>query len=342
MRCQPWPAVLPWPSQRSARSVAMFVSAETFTFPVVRTDHGKRLDLFLADHVAGQSRAQIQRLIREGAILLNNAHAKAGSKVKEGDVVNGEIPALKDAAVLPEDLPLTFIYEDAHICVVDKSAGMVVHPAGMVQSGTLVNALLFHVRDLQGVGGVLRPGIVHRLDKGTSGVMVVAKNDHAHEALVRQFQQREVQKIYLALVYGSMEKEEGVIAAPLGRHPTDRKRFSVRTRQPKEAVTQWRVRERFAGITYVEVAPKTGRTHQIRVHMSAIAHPLVGDPVYTKTRRLAQIADPVLKKCIESLGRQALHAFRISFRHPMTDKTMEFTAPLATDMEKILEVLRGK
>jgi 23S rRNA pseudouridine1911/1915/1917 synthase len=320
----------------------MAASAEAFTFPIVRADHGKRLDLFLAEHLTQISRSQIQRYLREGIILLNNANAKAGTKVKEGDVVSGAIPALKDATVLPEDLPLTFIYEDAHIAVVDKPAGMVVHPAGRVQSGTLVNALLFHVRDLQGVGGVLRPGIVHRLDKGTSGVMVVAKNDHAHEALVQQFQQREVKKIYLALVYGRMEKEAGVITAALGRHPTDRKRFSVRTRQPKEAVTRWQVRERFAGITYVEVAPKTGRTHQIRVHMSAIKHPLVGDPVYTKTRRLAQIADPVLKECIASLGRQALHAFRISFRHPTTDKIMEFTAPLATDMEEILEVLRGK
>jgi 23S rRNA pseudouridine1911/1915/1917 synthase len=219
---------------------------------------------------------------------------------------------------------------------------MVVHPAGRVQSGTLVNALLFHVHDLQGVGGVLRPGIVHRLDKGTSGVMVVAKSDQAHEALVQQFKRREVTKHYLALVYGRLQRDEGAVTAPMGRHPTDRKRFSVRTRAPKEAETRWQVKERFAGITMVQVAPKTGRTHQIRVHMSAIGHPLIGDPVYTKQRRLAQIEDPVLRDRIKALGRQALHASLIAFRHPATGKEMEFTAPLAADIENILEVLRGK
>jgi 23S rRNA pseudouridine1911/1915/1917 synthase len=320
----------------------MPASGEEFTLYVEKADHGKRLDLFLSEQLAEQSRSQVQRSIREGTILLNAAHTKAGIKIKEGDVISGGIPAPKDSEVLPEDLPIRFIYEDEHIAVVDKPAGMVVHPAGSVQSGTLVNALLFHLRDLQGVGGVLRPGIVHRLDKGTSGVMVVAKNDRAHEALVRQFQRREVKKIYLALVYGRVEAEKGVITAPLGRHPTDRKRFSLRTRQPKEAETQWQVRERFAGITYVQVAPKTGRTHQIRVHMSAIGHPLVGDPLYTKTRRLAQIEDPYLRERIDALGRQALHASRIAFSHPATGKTMEFTAPLAADIEKILEVLRDK
>jgi 23S rRNA pseudouridine1911/1915/1917 synthase len=313
---------------------------EAFTFPAVKEDHGKRLDLFLAEHLA-LSRSQIQRLIREKAVLVNGADTKVGFKIKQGDKVSGELPALKESAILPEDLPVTFIYEDNEIVVVDKPAGMTVHPAGKIRSGTLVNALLFHLRDLTGVGGVLRPGIVHRLDKGTSGVMVVAKNDRAHEALVRQFQHREVHKLYLALVYGRMEQAEGVINAPLGRHPTDRKKFSVRTRQPREAETRWRVRERFTGITSVEVAPKTGRTHQIRVHMSAIGHPLVGDPVYTKARRLTQIADPVVQARIKAMGRQALHACRISFRHPVTGKPMEFTAPLAADMETLLEVLRG-
>ena len=314
---------------------------EAFTFPVLKEDHGKRLDLFLAEHLP-LSRSQIQRLIREKTVLLNNAGAKGGLKVKQGDKVSGVIPALKESAVLPEDLPVTFIYEDDDLVVVDKPSGMTVHPAGSMRSGTLVNALLFRLRDLTGVGGVLRPGIVHRLDKGTSGVMVVAKNDCAHEALVQQFQQREVHKLYLALVYGRMEQGEGVITAPLGRHPIDRKKFSLRTRHPREAETRWRVRERFVGITSVEVAPKTGRTHQIRVHMSAISHPLVGDPVYTKARRLAQIEDPVVQQRIKAMGRQALHAFRISFRHPVTGKVMEFTAPLAADMEALLEVLRGQ
>jgi 23S rRNA pseudouridine1911/1915/1917 synthase len=206
---------------------------EAFTFPVLNEDHGKRLDLFLAEHLS-LSRSQIQRLIREKTVLLNNADTKGGLKVKQGDKVSGVIPALKEAAVLAEDLPVQFIYEDDDLCVVDKPPGMTVHPAGSMRSGTLVNALLFRLRDLTGVGGVLRPGIVHRLDKGTSGVMVVAKNDCAHEALVQQFQQREVDKLYLALVYGRMEQGEGVITAPLGRHPIDRKKFSLRTRHPRD------------------------------------------------------------------------------------------------------------
>jgi 23S rRNA pseudouridine1911/1915/1917 synthase len=318
----------------------MSISGEAFTLTVGKADRGKRLDLFLAEQLPQVSRSQIQRYIREGTLLLNAALTKAGTKVRQGDVVSGHIPAPLASEILPEDLPIRFIYEDADIVVVDKPPGMAVHPAGSIRSGTLVNALLVRLKDLQGVGGVLRPGIVHRLDKGTSGVMVVAKNDRAHDSLVRQFQKREVKKIYLALVYGMVEGGEGIIAAPLGRHPTDRKRFSVRTRQPKEALTKWHVKERFEGITFVEVAPKTGRTHQIRVHMAALNHPLVGDPLYAKKKRLAQIADPVLRKRIEALGRQALHASSIAFRHPTTGKIVEFTAPLAADIGAVLEVVR--
>jgi 23S rRNA pseudouridine1911/1915/1917 synthase len=317
-------------------------AAGDFTFTVEKADHGKRLDRFLGEHLPAQSRSQIQRYIREGCILLNASQAKGGAKVREGDRTSGQIPTPRASEILPEELTITFIYEDEDIVVVAKPPGMVVHPAGRVTSGTLVNALLFHVRDLQGVGGVVRPGIVHRLDKGTSGVMVVAKNDQAHEALVRQFKGREVKKIYVALVYGRMKGEKGVISSPMGRHPTDRKRFSLRTRQPKEALTQWLVKERFAGITFVQVSPKTGRTHQIRVHMSSIGHPLVGDPLYTKKRWLAQIEDPHLRARIKALGRQALHASRIGFRHPATGEPMEFTAPMPDDIEEILEALRGK
>jgi 23S rRNA pseudouridine1911/1915/1917 synthase len=320
----------------------MPVSGEAFTFTIEKADRGKRLDLFLAEQLPAPSRAQIQRYVREGCILVNAAQAKAGTRVKEGDLIQGRIPAPTVSVALPEDLPIRFLYEDTDIVVVDKPPGMAVHPAGRMQSGTLVNALLFRLKDLQGVGGVLRPGIVHRLDKGTSGVMVVAKNDQAHEALVRQFKGREVKKRYLALVYGKMQSAEGTINAPLGRHPIDRKRFSLRTRQPKDALTEWRVKERFAGITLVQVAPRTGRTHQIRVHMASINHPLVGDPLYTKKRRLAQIEDPVLRGCIEALGRQALHASSLAFRHPSMGKIVEFTAPLPADIENILEVLRDK
>jgi 23S rRNA pseudouridine1911/1915/1917 synthase len=318
----------------------MAQSRGEFTLTVEKAAHGTRLDLFLTGYLPAQSRAQIQRYIRDGHIVLNAAPTKAKTPVKAGDLIQGHLPAPSPSEILPEKLPLRFIYEDEHIVVVDKPPGMVVHPAGRVQSGTMVNALLFHLQDLQGVGGVLRPGIVHRLDKGTSGVMVVAKHDRAHEGLVRQFKEREVTKVYLALVYGKIEEAEGIITAPMGRHPTDRKRFSLRTRQPKDALTEWRVKERFEGITFVQVAPKTGRTHQIRVHMASINHPLVGDPLYTKKRRLTQIEDSVLREEIEALGRQALHASRIAFRHPITGKTVEFTAPLPADMEAVLEVLR--
>jgi len=316
--------------------------ADNFTFEVGHGDQGKRLDLFLTEHLSGQSRSQIQRYIREGFILLNAATAKGGMKVRERDLIEGRVPTPQASEVTPEKLPITFIYEDEHIVVVDKPPGMTVHPAGRVTTGTLVNALLFHVRDLQGVGGVLRPGIVHRLDKGTSGVMVVAKNDLAHDALVQQFKGREVQKIYLALAYGTMKGAEGVITAPMGRHPIDRKRFSLRTRQPKDALTGWQVKERFEGITFVQLSPKTGRTHQIRVHMSSIGHPLVGDPLYTKKRWLDGIEDFYLKERIKALGRQALHASFLVFRHPATGERMEFTAPMPDNIEQILEVLRGK
>jgi 23S rRNA pseudouridine1911/1915/1917 synthase len=316
--------------------------AENFDLTVEQGDHGKRLDLFLTEHLSGQSRSQIQRYIREGFILLNAATAKGGMRVRERDLIQGRVPPPQASEVTPEELPVTFIYEDEHIVVVDKPPGMVVHPAGKVTSGTLVNALLFHVRDLQGVGGILRPGIVHRLDKGTSGVMVVAKNDLTHDALVQQFKGREVQKIYFALAYGTMKGEEGVVTAPMGRHPIDRKRFSLRTRQPKEALTGWQVKERFEGITFVQISPKTGRTHQIRVHMSAIGHPLVGDPLYTKKRWLNRIEDLHLQERIKTLGRQALHASLLAFRHPITGERMKFTAPMPDDMEQILEVLRGK
>lgn len=317
-------------------------AAENFTLTVGKADHGKRLDRFLTEHLPDTSRAQIQRYLRDGCILLNAAQVKGGAKVREEDRISGQIPPPMVSKILPEELPVTFIYQDEHIVVVDKPPGMTVHPAGRTTSGTLVNALLFHVRDLQGVGGVVRPGIVHRLDKGTSGVMVVAKNDLAHEALVSQFKGREVKKIYQALVYGRVEADEGAVTAPMGRHTTDRKRFSLRTRQPKEALTQWQVMERFQGITFVQVSPKTGRTHQIRVHMSSIGHPLVGDPLYTKKRWLDRIEDSHLSTQIKSLGRQALHASLLAFRHPQTGEPMEFTAPMPADMEKILEELRGK
>lgn len=318
------------------------MQTERFTLKVDEGDRGKRLDLYLAEHLTSTSRSQIQRYIRAGQILLNGAKAKVGAKLKGGDLVAGWLPEPIPPVPVPEQLPLTILYQDRDIAVVDKPAGMMVHPAGGVRSGTLVNALLFYVRDLGGVGGVLRPGIVHRLDKGTSGVMVVAKNDQAHEALVSQFKERVVMKRYLALVHGIMKDDKGVIRAPIGRHPKDRIRISLRTKRPKEAESHWRVMERFAGFTLVEVTPRTGRTHQIRVHLSSIGHPIVGDPIYTKKSRLNEINDHVVRGAIRALGRQALHACYLSFHHPRTGVLMEFSSPLAADIERVLEVLRGR
>jgi len=317
----------------------MFLPGEELILTVNKADHGKRLDLVVNEHLRSTSRSRVQRYIKEGYILLNSRRSKGSARVKAGDSISGNIPRPHVPDVLAEDLPITFLYQDGYIAVVDKPAGMVVHPAGRITSGTLVNALLYHCRDLQGVGGVMRPGIVHRLDKGTSGVMVVAKNDRAHEILATQFKERAVEKTYLALVYGTMAQDRGVIVAPVGRHPTDRKRFSVRTRTPKEALTDWEVKERFHEVTFVQIKPKTGRTHQIRVHMSAMNHPLVGDPVYARKKRLVPMA-PHLRNCIEKLGRQALHAHTLSFYHPATGEHRHFIAALPEDMRGLLETLR--
>lgn len=311
-----------------------------FSLPVTTRDHGKRLDLFLADRLSPTSRAQIQRHITNGHIRVNGRAAKAGARIREGDLIEAYLPPPEPSDVSPENLPLTILYQDGHIAVIDKAPGIVVHPAGRLRSGTLVNALLFHCRDLQGVGGVLRPGIVHRLDKGTSGVMVIAKNDAAHEDLVTQFKQRLVGKTYSALVYGPMPTGDGVISSPMGRHPTDRKKFSVRSRHPKDALTSWHVKERFSDLTFLEISPKTGRTHQIRVHMHSVGHPVVGDPVYSGRKHLATLSNAAVRAGIVSLGRQALHAHRLTFRHPATGRIITFVSPLPSDMRTLLEIIR--
>jgi 23S rRNA pseudouridine1911/1915/1917 synthase len=217
---------------------------------------------------------------------------------------------------------------------------MVVHPAAGNPSGTLVNALLYHCKDLAGINGVLRPGIVHRLDKDTSGVMVVAKDDQAYHQLTKQFKDRTVQKVYLAIAYGKFNKEEGLIDSALGRHPTERKRMSTRTKRGRIAITRWKRIEGLDGFTLLEISPQTGRTHQIRVHLSSIGHPLLGDPLYGRKGRPGSIQDPLLKESVKRMNRQALHARRLAFIHPHTGERVEFESPIPQDMREVLEWLR--
>ncbi|MHB8910187.1 MAG: RluA family pseudouridine synthase [Syntrophales bacterium] len=311
-------------------------------FTVPPGEGGDRLDLFLSDKEPGLSRAQIQRAVLEGRVLVNGRPAKAGRKVKAADAIAITIPAARPSGVVAEAIPLTILYEDASLLVVDKPAGMVVHPAAGHPGGTLVNALLHHCRDLSGIGGVLRPGIVHRLDKGTSGLLVAAKSDAAHWGLAGQFKRHEVKKTYQALVYGDPQAEEGRIEAAVGRHPTDRKRMSTHSRRGREAITVWRVRERFGPAALLEVDIETGRTHQIRVHLTELGHPVVGDAVYGGAGRFKGIGDAAVRARVKAMDRQALHAWRLSFTHPVTGEAMRFTSPLPEDMAALCAFLRGR
>jgi 23S rRNA pseudouridine1911/1915/1917 synthase len=286
--------------------------------------------------VPGQSRTQIQRLIKDGYVRVGGSPAKANQPVKAGQQVSVQVPEPADADVRPEDLPLPILYEDHDLLVVDKPAGMVVHPAAGHAGGTLVNALLHHVSDLSGIGGERRPGIVHRLDRGTSGLMVVAKHDAAHEELARQFHDREVEKEYVALVWGVVHAGRR-IDAPIGRDPVNRKKMSARARRSREAVTRITKARHFGrALTLVHVAIQTGRTHQIRVHLSAIGHPVVGDALYGGLHRRV----PGDLRAVTHLERPFLHAARLSFRHPMDQRRMAFESPLPADLERVLAELQ--
>jgi len=281
---------------------------------------GSRLDRYIAEHCQ-ISRAYAQQLIGEGQITVNGNRSKASHRLAVGDRVVAIIPPPSPISLAPEDIPLKVVYEDSDLIVVDKPAGLLVHPAAGQSTGTLVNALLARCPDLQGIDGSVRPGIVHRLDKNTSGLMVVAKNDAAQMSLSRQIKQRSITKGYLALVAGRLSPERGAIEAPVGRHPKDRKRMAV-VSGGREARTQYRVIKYLNGYTLLEAMPETGRTHQIRVHFSAIGHPVLGDPVYGKKSPL--------------LGRQFLHAHRLGFRLPSTGEFVEFRAELPPDLEQVL------
>ncbi len=320
------------------------VREKLYSFQIAKEEGGLRLDVFLASHPElSLSRAQIQKAISAGMVLLNNLPAKPGQRLLEGDHLYFEKMPPAAADVLPENIPLNIIYEDQDLLVIDKPAGMVVHPAAGNYHGTLVNALLFHCRDLSGIGGVMRPGIVHRLDKGTSGLMVVAKNDMAHQALAAQFKARQVRKTYLALVYGNVRQEEGKIDAPVGRDWAYRKKMSTRSRHGREAHSRWRVLARYGGLTLLEVVIETGRTHQIRVHLHYIGYPIVGDAEYGGgSQRTRAYPDTLLRAKLKDISRPALHAARLEFAHPRTGRSLSFASALPPDITSICDLLNAR
>ncbi len=298
----------------------------------VTTDKaGQRLDVFLAEQIPELSRSQAKRLIREGLVQIQGKRPLPKYLVKAGEQIQVQVPPPEEPSLEPEEeVPFEILYEDQDLAVINKPPGVVVHPAAGHFTGTLVHGLLARLKDLSGVGGELRPGIVHRLDKDTSGLLLVAKNDQAHQELTRQFKAREVSKVYLALVHGSLAAESGKIDYPIGRHPVHRKKMSIHAKKARTALTLWKVRERFRKATLLEVRLLTGRTHQIRVHLSAIGHPIVGDVLYGGARPQGPKAP-----------RQMLHAWHIRFLHPRTRKELAFEAPLPEDFVRLLEDLRG-
>ena len=314
---------------------------ECRTYVVGVEEQALRLDLFLSRRDPSLSRAQVQKLIEQGAVQAGSRPAKASYKVREGEAIHFNLPPAREYNAMPENIPLSIIFEDESILVVDKSAGMVVHPAPGHNEGTLVNAILYHCRDLSGIGGVLRPGIVHRLDKDTSGLLVVAKSDRAHQALTGQFRRRLVKKTYSALVYGDVKGDQGSIDLPVGRHPEDRKKMSTRSRRGREAVTHWQTKERYGAATLLQVVISTGRTHQIRVHLHALGYPVVGDGVYGGARQANAVGDPARRSILKRMKRQALHAAQLSFNHPVTGEWLTFTAPLPADIEELCHLLKS-
>ena len=299
-----------------------------------------RIDLFLSREMGGESRATVQRLIETGSVLVDGKPVRPSLKLKGGEQIEIDIPPPLPAEPQAEAIPLDVLYEDADLIVINKAAGMVVHPGAGNSSGTLVNALLAHCSDLAGIGGELRPGIVQRLDKGTSGVLVAAKHDRAHLALSEQFSVHTVKRIYQALIYGSPPEDTGKIEGIIGRHPTERLRLSGKARHGKHAVTRWKVKERYGRISLVELRLETGRTHQIRVHLTEAGFPLLGDPLYPDGGRCNNIPDTQLRGMINRLGRQALHARCLGFIHPSTGQYIEFTTEPPEDMQELLRYLR--
>jgi 23S rRNA pseudouridine1911/1915/1917 synthase len=316
-----------------------------FSIRVKPSDEDKRLDVLVTSFLSDCTRTFVAGLISAKHIRVDGQPKKPGYRVKSGQRISGVIPPPVAIEFKPEPIPIDILYEDDHIIVVNKQPGLVVHPAPGHFSGTLVNGLLYHCPDLGGIGGELRPGIVHRLDKDTSGSIIVAKNDSAHTHLSRQFKSRKIKKQYLALVHGHVKKATGSIKLPIGRHPVDRKRMSTVSSSGRTAETYWKIKERFQGFTLLEVGLKTGRTHQIRVHCAALHHPIVGDKVYRPRRLEKTIAGRqkqanVILDLLKSVPRQMLHAWRLSFHHPHTGKAVSFESPLPEDMTETIQKIR--
>lgn len=304
---------------------------ETLEYRIEACDAGIRIDKYLGDIVEDLSRSHVQKLIEEGQVLVNHSPVKTKYKTQTGDVIEIHIPEVKDTQIEAEEIPLDILYEDKDLLIINKPKGMVVHPANGHESGTLVNALLHHCGDsLSGINGEKRPGIVHRIDMDTTGILVVCKNDKAHNALAEQLAVHSITRKYRAIVHGRIY-EDGIVDKPIGRHPTDRKKMAVNVRNAKNAVTHYHVLETFSNYTYVECQLETGRTHQIRVHMASIGHPVLGDMVYGPA------------KCpVKGLQGQTLHAMVLGFIHPSTGEYTEFTGELPEYFEKLLNRFRNQ
>ena len=287
---------------------------------------GERIDKYLSEQLEDMTRSHIQKLIKENMVRVNGMAVKSNFKLSASDQIEVEIPELKEPDILPENIPLDILYEDQDILVVNKPKGMVVHPAPGHYTGTLVNAIMYHCKDnLSGINGVLRPGIVHRIDMDTTGSLLICKNDRAHQALAEQLKEHSITRKYHAIVHGRLKEDEGTIDKPIGRHPKDRKKMSVHCTNGREAITHYRVLKRFQQFTYIECQLETGRTHQIRVHMSSIGHPILGDQIYGPA------------KCPYKLQGQTLHAKVLGITHPITGEYMEFDAPLPDYFQALLE-----
>lgn len=298
-------------------------------FTVTEEEQGERLDKYLAGLLPEVSRSFIQKLLKQEEVTVNEKTVKANYQIRENDKVIIHVPEAVEPEIVPEDIPLDILYEDEDVLVVNKPKNMVVHPAPGHYSGTLVNAVMYHCKDnLSGINGVLRPGIVHRIDKDTTGSLIICKNDVAHNSLAEQLKIHSITRKYRAIVHGVIKEEEGVVNAPIGRHPNDRLKMAVNYKNGKEAITHYKVIERFEKYTYVECVLETGRTHQIRVHMASIGHPLVGDSVYGPS------------KCPFKLEGQTLHAQILGFAHPRTGEYIEVSAPLPEYFENLLKIMK--